>query len=151
MDIPTIITALRTLGIGRQYLGYNITIQAVQMVLHDENRLLCIKQGILEPIAEQLQCDWRTIERNIRTIIRRAWAVNRTYLGELAGYPMDQEPTVTEFVEILSAHILRMNMTQDVFLPENGLPVTSYREAHIAGRTGDRRQKKVRPHTPTVA
>lgn len=110
MDTRTIITALRTLGIGRQYLGYNIIIQAVRMVLHDENRLLCIKQGVFVPIAEQQQCDWRTIERNIRTIIRRAWTVNRAYLSELAGYPMSQEPTVTEFVEILSAHILRLDM-----------------------------------------
>lgn len=107
MDTQTIISDLRTLGIGRQYLGYNITIAAVQLVLDDENRLLCIKQGVFLPLAEQQNCDWRTIERNIRTVIHRAWTVNRPYLSELAGYPMHQEPTVTEFVEILSAHILR--------------------------------------------
>ncbi len=107
MEIQIIINDLRTLGIGRQYLGYNITIQAVRMVLTDENCLLCIKQGIFLPMAEQHQCDWRTIERNIRTVIHRAWNVNRAYLGELAGYPMHHEPTVTEFVEMLSDHVLR--------------------------------------------
>ena len=107
METKIITADLRTLGIGRQYLGYNITIQAVRMVLNDENRLLCIKQGVFVPLSEKQQCDWRTIERNIRTIIHRAWHVNRPYLSELAGYPMHQEPTVTEFVEMLSAHILR--------------------------------------------
>ena len=109
METRIIVSDLRTLGVGRQYLGYNITIKAVRMVLTDENRLLCIKQGVVIPLSEQQHCDWRTIERNIRTVIHRAWSVNRAYLGELAGYPMHQEPTVTEFVEILSAHILRQH------------------------------------------
>ena len=107
METQTIISDLRTLGIGRQYLGYNITIRAVRMVLTDENCLLCIKQGIFVPMSRQQKCDWRTIERNIRTVIHRAWNVNREYLGELAGYPMHQEPTVTEFVEMLSEHAMR--------------------------------------------
>lgn len=109
METKTITSDLRSLGIGRQYLGYNITIKAVRMVLIDENRLLCIKQGVFIPLSEQQHCDWRTIERNIRTVIHRAWHVNRPYLSELAGYPMNQEPTVTEFLEILSAHILRQH------------------------------------------
>ena len=104
MELRIITDDLRALGIGRQYLGYNLTIKAVRMVIADENRLLCVKRGIFLPIAQQEQCDWRTIERNIRTAIRRAWKVNRDYLIELARYPMHQEPTVTEFVEILSEH-----------------------------------------------
>ena len=107
METKTIINDLRMLGIGRQYLGYNITIMAVRMVVMDENRLLRIKNGIFLPLSEQQHCDWRTIERNIRTVIHRAWHVNREYLGELAGYPMHQEPTVTEFVEMLSDHAMK--------------------------------------------
>lgn len=107
METRIIMQDLRTLGIGRQYLGYNLAITAVRMVIGDENRLLCIKQGIFLPLAEQKHCDWRTIERNIRTIIRRAWNINQPFLNELAGYPMHQEPTVTEFIEMLSSHVLR--------------------------------------------
>lgn len=106
MDTKTIVSDLRTLGIGRHYQGYHITIQAVRMVMTDSNCLLCIKQGIFVPLAGQQDCDWRTIERNIRTIIHRAWLVNRDYLTELAGYPMHNEPTVTEFVEMLADHAL---------------------------------------------
>ncbi|MBQ8201704.1 MAG: sporulation initiation factor Spo0A C-terminal domain-containing protein [Clostridia bacterium] len=107
MERQMIQHVLRTLGIGRQYLGYNITIRAVRMVLLDENCLFCVKQGIFLPISFQQQCDWRTIERNIRTVIHRAWTVNPEFLGELAGYPLHQEPTVTEFIEMIASYIMR--------------------------------------------
>lgn len=104
MEYETIVQDLRTMGIGRRYLGYYLTIKAVRMVVLDENLLLTMKQGIYEPLAREALCDWRAVERNIRTIIRRAWNVNREHLCSLAGYPMRQEPTVSEFLEMLSDH-----------------------------------------------
>ena len=98
---------LRSLGIGRQYLGYSITVRALQMVLRDENSLLCVKQGIFVPLGRQRGCDWRTIERNIRTVIRRAWRTSPSRLAELAVYPLRREPTVTEFLDILAVNLLR--------------------------------------------
>ena len=98
---------LYTLSIGRQYLGHSITVQAVEMVLRDENRLLCVKQGIFMPLGQQRGCDWRTIERNIRTVIRRAWRTSPSRLAELAVYPLRREPTVTEFLDILAVNLLR--------------------------------------------
>lgn len=98
---------LLTLGIGRQYLGHSITVQAIRMVIHDENCLLCVKHGIFLPIAAQRMCDWRTIERNMRTVIHRAWTLNADRLAELAVYPLRREPTVTEFLDILSSYLTR--------------------------------------------
>lgn len=107
MTTQRISELLYTLGVGRQYLGHNITLQAVEMVLHDENRLLCVKQGIFVPLGQQRGCDWRTIERNIRTVIRRAWRTSPGRLSELAVYPLRREPTVTEFLDILAVSLLR--------------------------------------------
>lgn len=98
---------LYSLGIGRQYLGHSITLQAVEMVLRDENSLLCVKQGIFVPLGRQRGCDWRTIERNIRTVIHRAWRTTPGRLTELAVYPLNREPTVTEFLDILAVRVLR--------------------------------------------
>lgn len=98
---------LYTLGIGRQYLGHNITQQAVEMVLADENCLLCVKQGIFVPLGQQRGCDWRTIERNIRTVIHRAWRTSPSRVSELAVYPLRREPTVTEFLDMLAVCVLR--------------------------------------------
>lgn len=107
MEVQRIVDALRRMGIGRQYLGYNIIIKAVRMVIADSNCLLCVKWRIFQPLAEAAHCDWRTIERNIRTAIRRAWKINKEYIIVLARYPMQQEPTVTEFLEILSNHAMQ--------------------------------------------
>ena len=98
---------LLSLGIGRQYLGHSIAEQAIIMVIQDENCLLCVKHGIFLPIAARRGCDWRTIERNMRTVIHRAWSLNADRLIELAAYPLRSEPTVTEFLDILSSHVIR--------------------------------------------
>lgn len=107
METRIIMHDLRLLGVGRRYLGYNTVIKVVRMVVLDENRLLCIKHGILLPLSKELGCDWRAIERNIRTVIHRAWCINREYMAELAGYPIQHEPTVSEFVEMLAFHAQR--------------------------------------------
>lgn len=104
MESQKIMLDLRRLGIGRQYYGYRFAIKAVRMVLLDEDCLLCIKRGIYLPMSAEERRDWRTIERNIRTIIHRAWCINPEYLSELAGFPLNREPTVTEFVDMLTAH-----------------------------------------------
>ena len=104
MEYETIVQDLRMMGIGRRYLGYHLTIKAVRMVVMNDDLLLTIKQGIYEPLARESLCDWRAVERNIRTIIHRAWHVNPEHLCELAGYPIRQEPTVGEFLEMLSVH-----------------------------------------------
>lgn len=107
MSTQKINDLLFSLGIGRQYLGYGITAKAVEMVLRDENCLLCVKQGILIPIAAERSCDWRTVERNMRTVIHRAWKYSADRLTELAVYPLRREPTVTEFLDILAVSLMR--------------------------------------------
>lgn len=104
MNTRQIHELLYTLGIGRHYLGHNITVQALQLILSDKDSLLCVKDGIYAPIAAQQHRDWRSIERNIRTVIRRAWTLNRPMLEHIALYPLEREPTVTEFLDILSVY-----------------------------------------------
>lgn len=100
---------LLTLGIGRQYLGHNITAQAIHLVMQDEDSLLCIKKGIYMPIAASRHCDWRTVERNIRTVIHRAWTLNSESLRSIAFFSLQHEPSVSEFLDILVSHLLRLH------------------------------------------
>ena len=96
---------LYTLGIGSHYLGHNITAQAIQLICCNKDSLLRVKDGIYIPIATQFQCDWRAVERNIRTVVHRAWTLNRPLIEHMAFYPLDHEPTVTEFLGILSVYV----------------------------------------------
>ena len=103
----TIQKTLRALGITRNYDGYRLILAAVQLAVEDEDRLRLVTKEIYRPVSILCCCPLANVERNIRTVIRRAWHVNRAYLNTLAGYPVEQTPTVTQFVEMLSGHILR--------------------------------------------
>lgn len=98
---------LRALGISRSFLGYSITLMAVQLVLEDECRLQHFKHEVLTPIANALQTKPANIERNIRTVIQNAWQTEPHNLSIIARYELTQPPTVIEFIDILSGYILR--------------------------------------------
>lgn len=98
---------LRRLGVGIHLKGYRATVEAVSLAIEDEDRLQCAQEALFKPIAVKLRCDFRCVERNIRTVIDRAWRCNPTYLFHLAGYHLDAPPTVIEFLDILVAFALR--------------------------------------------
>lgn len=47
MNTRQIHELLHTLGIGRHYLGHNITVHAIQIILGDKDSLLHVKNEIL--------------------------------------------------------------------------------------------------------
>ena len=98
---------LRRLGVGIHLKGYKATVEAVSLSLEDEDRLQCAQEALFKPIAANLGCDFRCVERNIRTAIDHAWRRNPAYLSHLAGFPLDAPPTVIEFLDILVAFALR--------------------------------------------
>lgn len=100
---------LLSLGIGHQYYGHRMLAAAVQLAIQDENSMLCLKSGILLPLAALYSCSWHCIERNLRTAIRRAWRRNAPLLIQIASCPLPDMPTVSEFIDILASYILRTN------------------------------------------
>ena len=38
-------------------------------------------------------------------VVEKAWKVNRDGLVKMAGYPMSDPPTASEFIEIMAYHI----------------------------------------------
>ena len=67
--------------------------------------------------ASHFGCKWTAVERNIRTAVERAWRVNRSLLLEMAGYPLDTEPTASEFIEIIATYIIRSRQPQSHLRP----------------------------------
>lgn len=98
--------SLRRLGILRTYRGYQAVMDSVRLVLEDEARLNLVTKGVYMAAAGGGR-RWGAVERNIRTVVRRAWETNPAYLEELAGYPMDGPPTASEFIDILATDALR--------------------------------------------
>ena len=58
-------------------------------------------------LAERYDTTWSSVERNIRTCIRRAWTLNPALIQQMAGYQLDAMPTTSQFIEILSTYLQR--------------------------------------------
>ena len=96
---------LREFGIGKNYISQKRTVVAIQLALEDEDRLLRVKKGVYIPAAEQCNCTWSAVERNIRTVVEKAWKVNRDALVKRARYPMSEPPNASEYIEIMVYNI----------------------------------------------
>lgn len=100
---------LRELGVGKTYCGCRLVVIFVNLAFEDEDRLLSITDTYKE-IATKTGTKWTSVERNIRTVVNRAWNKNPQRLIEIACYPMDAPPTVSEFLEIIYNCIARQNI-----------------------------------------
>ena len=105
--MTTIQDTLRSFGITRCYKGFQYAAYAIQLAVEDESRLEAITKEIYEETAEHFGCNGAAVERNIRTVVERAWKINSRLLREIAGYNLDHIPTASEFIEIMATHILR--------------------------------------------
>ena len=98
---------LETLGISRCYNGHSMAVEAVLVVLQDEETLRNIRRQVYARVAVRRQSSWCCVERDMRTVIRRAWQINAALLRRMAPYPLDEAPTVKEFIEIVALYTLR--------------------------------------------
>lgn len=122
-DIPmtAVQDILRSLGITRCYKGFKHTEYAICLAIQDESRLEAITKEIYMETAAHFECNWTAVERNIRTAVSRAWSVNPGLLCQMAGYPLESEPTSSQFIEIISSYTIRSQQLQAQLQPL-GLP-----------------------------
>ena len=100
--------ALQSLSISGNYKGYFITILACELIIEDETRLYNIIKNVYSVVSQKLDCNLDNVERNIRTIIFRAWNLQRERLNEIAGYTLAEPPIVSEFLAFLSSYVMRL-------------------------------------------
>ena len=103
---------LRAFGITRCYKGFKHTAYAVSLAVQDESRLEAITKEVYMETAEHFGCKWTAVERNIRTVVSRAWSVNPDLLCQMAGYPLYLEPSASQFIEIVSCYLIRSHKPQ---------------------------------------
>lgn len=98
---------LRFLGGHGQYRGFRQAAIALLLILEDPERMYAIGESIYAEVAKRCHCNPKCIERNIRTVIHRAWRTNKKRLCALAGYELTAEPSVSEFLDLLAAELRR--------------------------------------------
>lgn len=97
------------LGITKCYKGYRQLMISVELALDDELRLLSVTEEIYEQTAKICKCNSSNIEKNIRTVIDHIWDNNSQRLIEIAGYPLEKSPSVSELIAILVTYLERNN------------------------------------------
>lgn len=100
-------TEFHELGIPMDLHGYKQCLLSVELAVKNEDRLLSITKQIYQVVAEECGRKTACIERNIRTIIFRAWKNAPEHMNELAKRPLGAPPSVSEFISILTANALR--------------------------------------------
>lgn len=98
---------LRPFGITEKYIGASQLTLAFQILLEDPECLHAVQKGIYMVIAERFCVNWKSIERNIRTLSAAAWRADPEYLELLAQYPLIKRPTSVQFMEIMLQNIRR--------------------------------------------
>lgn len=92
---------LYQLGITANYTGFFHTACAVSMCMEQPDRLLLVTKWLYPEVAKQYHTNWKTVERNIRTVNRIIWQKNRPLLEELAHRQLEQKPRNAQLLSIL--------------------------------------------------
>lgn len=62
-------TALYRFGITNRYFGYQSILTAMELLSEDPSRATALIKEIYMPIAHREQRHWKSVERNIRTVV----------------------------------------------------------------------------------
>lgn len=97
---------VQKLGIHSIYCGYSYLIYAADLAAKDNGYLLAITKWLYPEIASHFNTSCSRVERGIRTVVNFCWQEgNRSFLNEMAGYPLSKKPTSGEFIAILSEYL----------------------------------------------
>ncbi len=101
---------LHSLAITGNYKGYPLSVIACHLVNEDGTKLYDVTKRLYPKVAALCNCKTEHVERNIRTVILRAWKLRRKRLNEVAGYELLSPPSVTEFIDMLVLYIQKEEM-----------------------------------------
>ena len=97
---------LHRLGIKRTYQGYYHLATAIWLVNENEERLLYIHKLLYQEVALIHKTTAFCVERNIRTVKMHCWNKgDLLILEEIAGCPMTDIPSNSEFIDMLACYI----------------------------------------------
>ncbi|MCD8050732.1 MAG: sporulation initiation factor Spo0A C-terminal domain-containing protein [Clostridiales bacterium] len=97
---------LHRLGICPNYTGYMELRLALRLVSEDPARLTALVRQVYMPVGGAVSKSWLAVERNLRTVIRRAWETNPAFLQEVAGRPLDHGPETGEFLAMMYVYLM---------------------------------------------
>ena len=93
------------LGITANYTGFFHASYSVLLAMDNPQRLLLVTKWLYPEVAKRYHTTAGAVERNIRTVVLRAWQMNREMLEQMAGCSLAAKPTAAQFISILSTYL----------------------------------------------
>ena len=91
--------ALDSVGVTRNYKGFEMLVKAIHEVVHNERKLCAVHKEVYSHIARIEKSNSSAVERCIRTAIRGAWTNTPDKLLALFNTVcMDKAPSNTRFI-----------------------------------------------------
>lgn len=103
---------LYSLGITERYAGFVHLSYALHLTVRQPEQLAYITKDLYPTVARRYHTNWRSVERNIRTVIDVAWGLHPDRLSRYAGYRMAKRPCASQFMSILTSHLRDLEGSQ---------------------------------------
>ena len=101
MDIK-IQELLYSIGLTANYAGYRQMMIALEIATQEPESLRLVTKWLYPETARRCGTNWKAVERNIRTMRRRAWRNSQHTLEQMAGCSFDTMPKPAQFLAILA-------------------------------------------------
>ena len=101
MDIK-IQELLYSIGLTANYAGYRQMMIALEIATQEPESLRLVTKCLYPETARRCGTNWKAVERNIRTMRRRAWRNSQHTLEQMAGCSFDTMPKPAQFLAILA-------------------------------------------------
>ena len=96
---------IRKLGATSKYKGYFFVTDAINLAMNYHNKPIKITKDMYPYLASKYKTTPMNIEHNIRTVINVCWEKNKKGMDEIAGYPLADKPTNSEFVDMIAYYL----------------------------------------------
>ena len=103
--VTAVYSLLYELGITANNIGFFHTSFSVLLVAENPQRLLLARKWLYPEVAKYYKTTVGAVERNICTIIRNTWQLNRDALERIAGCSLGEKPTSSQFISILYTYL----------------------------------------------
>ena len=105
-ELSPVYALLCSLGVSANYIGFFHSSCAVYLALQNPERMLLVTKWLYPEVAGHYGTSWHCVERNIRTVSKRAWTCNRLLLESLACRPLPHPPSASDFLAILASYLI---------------------------------------------
>ena len=102
-DYRRVCHLLRRMGVTPNYTGFHQAARAACEAARRPELMLSLSKWLYPLVAREMNTTGAAVERNIRTVILRAWRQNPELLRQCDRFPLNKRPTCGEFLDMLAA------------------------------------------------